>query len=120
MSHMERICPDPEVLALWVDEELLPEDRADAAAHLAGCDECRRTVALSAALDPVPAGAVNEVLLARVVAASRRRPVWPYAAAAGALVALGVGLWAWNSAPPSAPLVETAPPAPAPVVVKAP
>jgi CHAT domain-containing protein len=35
------ICPDPEVLAAWVDHGLGDAERASVAAHLSGCTDCR-------------------------------------------------------------------------------
>ena len=39
------LCPDPEVLAAWVDQGLETADRAHIDTHLAWCDDCRLVVA---------------------------------------------------------------------------
>ena len=39
-------CPDPEVLAAWIDQGLGAADRAQLEAHLATCEDCRALVAL--------------------------------------------------------------------------
>ena len=39
------LCPDPEVLAAWVDQGLEAADRARIDTHLVGCDDCRLVVA---------------------------------------------------------------------------
>ena len=62
------------------------------ASHLAACDECRRAVAIASSIEVPAAAPVNEILLARVVAASRRRRFLPVAAAAAAVLAIAVGL----------------------------
>ena len=51
MRDMERACPDPEVLARWLEDSLEDAARPGLTAHLAACDECRRTVALAADLE---------------------------------------------------------------------
>jgi hypothetical protein len=123
MSQMERVCPDAEVLAAWLEGGLSPDERALVAGHLSRCDACRRAVSLAATLEPAPADPVDEALLARLVAASRRRPAWRWAAAAAALVAgtLAVVFGRPEKPPiPAAPVpapvarTETAPPAPVP------
>ena len=40
------VCPDPEVLAAWIDHGLSAPDGAQVEAHLVGCDDCRALVAL--------------------------------------------------------------------------
>jgi hypothetical protein len=104
------VCPGADALAGWLEGTLSPEERRPLAAHLASCDDCRRAVAVAATLGAPPeAAALDESLLARVVAASRRRVPWPWVAAAAAL-AVAVLVFAW----PSRPRTETATEAKAP------
>lgn len=122
MNTMENSCPDVGILAGWLEGNLSPEDRSRMASHLAACDECRRSVALASAIDAPPAeGAVNEILLSRVVSASRRRRFLPFAGAAAAVLAVAVGLSLFprSTPPPETPpvAVEKAPVA-EPVAVK--
>lgn len=92
MNTMEKFCPDVLTLAGWIEGTLSPEDRSRMTAHLAGCDDCRRAVALASTLEAPPAeGAVNEILLSKVVASSRRRRFAPFVAAAAAVLAVAVG-----------------------------
>jgi hypothetical protein len=118
MSHMKEVCPGTEPLARWVEGDRDPS----VTAHLAACDDCRRAVVLSAGLDAPPVRAMDAVLLARVVSAARRRPAWPWAAAASVLVALGASLWLGRSepaprpAPPAPDVARHDPPAPVPVI----
>lgn len=118
MNTMEKSCPSAETLAGWIEGSLTPEVRGRVASHLAGCDECRRAVAISATLEPAPPAALNEILLARVVSASRRRNLMPMAAAAAVvLAALGIVLYPKSeSAPAPVALAErpVARPAPRP------
>ena len=128
MNAMEKSCPEPETLARWLEGSLTTEERAAMTSHLAVCDECRRTVALSASIDAAPAARVNEVLLQRVVQASQRRRTAPIAVAAAALVlgVLGLNLlMKGDPAPRPAPAVAAErPPAkevpPLPVAVARP
>jgi hypothetical protein len=103
MNTMEKSCPDDLTLAGWVEGTLSPQDRNRMTAHLAACDDCRRAVALASTLDAPPAeGGVNEILLSKVVSASRRRRLAPFAAAAAVLaVAVGFTLIPRNPPAPS-------------------
>jgi len=89
MNAMEKSCPEPEILARYLENVLTPDERKRVTGHLADCDECRRTVSLASSLETAPAVPVqvNEVLLQRVVSGSRRRRFLPMAlAAAGILI----------------------------------
>src|SRR6187549_1392045 len=104
MSTMEKFCPTTEVLAGWLQGNLDPQQRGSLTAHLAACDECRRAVAIASSIDAPPAVPVNEILLSRVVAASRPRRILPFAAAAAAVMAAAVGFSVTrHGAPPPAP-----------------
>jgi outer membrane biosynthesis protein TonB len=117
MSTMEKFCPTTEVLAGWLQGTLDSQQRGHLTSHLAACDECRRAVAIASSIDAPPAAPLNEILLSRVVAASRPRRVLPFAAAAAAVLAAAIGfsLTPKHVAPPSAPTVavDRAPVAPA-------
>ena len=105
MNTMEKSCPDVLILAGWLEGTLSPQERGRMESHLAGCDDCRRAVALASTLEAPPqAGAVNEILLSKVVSASRRRRFVPMAAAAAAVLAVAVGftLFPRHSPAPSA------------------
>lgn len=105
MNTMEKSCPDDLTLAGWVEGTLSPQDRSRMTAHLAGCDDCRRAVALASTLDAPPAdGAVNEILLSKVVSSSRRRRFAPFAAAAAAVLAVAVGFTLIPRTPPAPPV----------------
>lgn len=122
MSTMEKFCPESETLALYLEGGLSPEERARVTSHLAACDDCRRAVALTSSLEAAPASAaVNEVLLQRVVAGSRKRRITPLAvAAAAAFLAVGIGFSLTSSSEkPATPPVAKLSPAPA-VAVKPP
>jgi hypothetical protein len=121
MSTMEKSCPPTEALAGWLQGSLAPQDRSHLASHLAACDECRRAVAIASTLEAPPAAPVNEILLSRVVAASRPRRFAPFATAAAAVLAVAVGFWMVpkREATPTAPPALTARPVePAPVAAK--
>src|SRR5262245_31693336 len=90
MSTMEKSCPTTEALAGWMQGSLAHQERSHLASHLAACDECRRAVAIASTLEAPPAAPLNEILLAKVVAASRPRRTLPFAAAAAAVLAVGL------------------------------
>jgi len=86
-----------ERLSAFFDGELTPEERREVAAHLEGCEECRRELALLSQLDaalgsleaaPAPA-ALAERVLDRVQ--PRRRYWWQSLAMAASLI-LGIVL----------------------------
>ena len=81
MTHMAKVCPDPERLAAWVEN---PQGEPEVMAHLASCDDCRRAAVIAGGLDEPTGRKLDEALLERVVSAARRRPVWPWVAAAAA------------------------------------
>jgi len=115
MSTMEKSCPTTEALAGWLQGSLAPQERSHLASHLAACDECRRAVAIASTLEAPPAAPVNEILLARVVAASRPRRMVHVAAAAAAIfavAAVGFAMFSKSSSPPApvAPVVERSSP----------
>ena len=91
--------------------------------HLAACDECRRSVAIASTIEaPAESGPVNEILLSKVVSASRRRRILPFATAAAAVLAVAVGFTLF---PKGAPVPTPAPVAverqtPAPMIAPAP
>lgn len=134
MTTMEKFCPSIETLAGWLEGSLAPEARGRVASHLASCDDCRRTVALVSTTEPVAAAApVNEILLSRVVSASRRRSFVPLAAAAAVVLSIvGITMMPSRSrheaAAPAVVAVKTDapapvvadPPKPAPVAVRVP
>jgi ferric-dicitrate binding protein FerR (iron transport regulator) len=120
MSTMEKFCPAAETLALYLEGGLSPEERGRVTSHLADCDDCRRAVALTSSLEAAPApSAVNEVLLQRVVTASRRRRITPLAVAAAAaflVVGIGFSLISTSQKDPAPKVAATPVEAPAPVV----
>src|SRR5690349_17366539 len=92
MNTMENSCPDVVLLAGWLEGSLSPQDRGRMASHLPACDECRRSVAIASTIEAPPvSGAVNEILLSKVVSGSRRRRILPFATAAAAVLAVAVG-----------------------------
>jgi outer membrane biosynthesis protein TonB len=109
---MEKFCPTTEVLAGWLQGSLDPQQRGQLTSHLAACDECRRALAIASSIEAPPAVPLNEILLSRVVAASRPRRVLPFAAAAAAVLAAAVGFSLTRHA--------TQPPAPSVAVDRAP
>jgi hypothetical protein len=120
MSTMEKSCPTTEALAGWLQGSLDPQQRSHLTSHLAACDECRRALAIASSIDAPPAVPVNEILLSRVVAASRPRRVLPFAAAAAAVLAAAVGfsLFPKHAAPPPAPAAVERTTLPEPFAVK--
>jgi len=111
MNTMENSCPDVVLLAGWLEGTLAPQDRSRMSSHLAACDECRRSVAIASTIEaPAESGPVNEILLSKVVSASRRRRILPFATAAAAVLAVAVGFTLF---PKSSPV-----PAPTPVAVE--
>lgn len=122
MNTMEKSCPDIGILAGWLEGTLGPQERSRMASHLASCDECRRAVAIASTLEAPPAtGAVNEILLSKVVSSSRRRRLVPLAAVAAAVLAVAVGFSVFprHRAQP-APVAKAVEAQPAPVVVAPP
>jgi len=106
MSTMEKSCPTTEVLAGWLQGTLDSQQRGHLTSHLAACDECRRAVAIASSIEAPPVAPLNEILLSRVVAASRPRRVLPFAAAAAAVLAAAIGfsLTPKHVSPPVAPI----------------
>jgi hypothetical protein len=113
MNDMDKLCPEEEVLASWLENGLDPAARARVSGHLADCDECRRGAALAATLPPVEGGVreADPLLLNRILHGRDRRAWLPLAAAASALV--GLGWLAWPARPGTDPIL----PAKAPVLV---
>jgi hypothetical protein len=114
MTDMERVCPETDVLGAWVEGSLPLTERPRVKAHLASCDDCRRTVALASTLEAVEAEvAVDDLFAQRLAAAARRRPRWPWAVAAAGLLAAGAALLAGRSgrAPEPPTVVLPTPPA---------
>src|SRR4051812_36896754 len=111
MNTMEKSCPTTEALAGWLQGSLAPQERSHLASHLAACDECRRTVAIASSIEAPPAAPVNEILLSRVVAASRPRRFFPFAAAAAAVLAVALGFSLFHKESPklSLPRIAEAP-----------
>src|SRR5882757_5842418 len=92
MNTMEKSCPDIGILAGWLEGTLGPPERSRMASHLASCDECRRAVAIASTLEAPPAtGAVNEILLSKMVSTTRRRRFVPLVSAAAAVLAVAIG-----------------------------
>jgi anti-sigma factor ChrR (cupin superfamily) len=113
MNHMGDLCPGPEALAGWLEQTLSTPERAKITAHLASCDECRRAVTIASAIEPQAPGAVDEILLHRVVTASRRRSVAAWITAAAAILVAAILFWPHGSKPaPIAAAPTPAPPAP--------
>src|ERR1043166_6778031 len=99
MNHMGDLCPGPEALAGWLEQTLSTPERAKITAHLASCDECRRAVTIASAIEPQAPGAVDEILLHRVVTASRRRSVAAWITAAAAILVAAILFWPHGSKP---------------------
>jgi hypothetical protein len=119
MSTMIGPCPTPDDLAAWLEGGLSPQEHGTVTSHLAACDDCRRAVGVASLVDEAPARALDEVLLARVVTASRRRPVWMWAVAGALLVALALGFVLFRPAPqPEVRSTADAPKIPGPVVIR--
>lgn len=81
-----------------LDGRLDPESRERLEAHLAACADCRAYQAALIQLDgalsaptPAPAALLERLELA-TPASPRRRPRWAWAAAAGFIVAVGLGV----------------------------
>lgn len=89
---MNGICPNLDRLAAWIEGSLSDKERPALAAHLAQCDDCRRTVELAAIAmetkaEPLVPGAEERWLRAI------RRPKarwWSWAAAAGVFLAISI------------------------------
>jgi ferric-dicitrate binding protein FerR (iron transport regulator) len=142
MNPSNAPCPAVETLAAYLDRRLDPAERDRVEAHLAACAACRdealdlaRLAAAVAASDLGPSPRLRAAVMARLhsrkpsTARSARRRNWGFAvisaAAAAALVAVGLALWMGRPAPrpDEAPRVTTAPPrrpAPAPAPEEAP
>ncbi|MBI2901260.1 MAG: zf-HC2 domain-containing protein [Planctomycetes bacterium] len=89
-------CPESDLLAAWIEGSLPAKERSRLAAHLAGCDACRRVLALAGvALDSKPAPIEADAVDRWLRRLSRPGPaIWSYAAAAGVLIAVGFLLFA--------------------------
>lgn len=109
----ESRCPRKESLAAYLDRRLSAPDTEDLEDHLAACAACRAEVAdLALLMGEVAASTLTpsdrwmQAALARAFA-PRRRPVWPWvAAAAGLLVALGLIFALRGDEPPPTPVVR--------------
>jgi len=92
-----------EFLDRYLDDDLVPEERAQADGHLAGCATCRADLAalagLYGALDALPAEPLpvdlSPRVLARIRAQSKRRSLWLVEALLVAQVALTLALASW-------------------------
>ncbi len=87
-------CPDDDRLAAFLEGHLVREARTDVIEHLASCDDCRRTTALSRlaksepihALTVVEERAARSAVMRRLLGVRRYVPVFAGAAAAAALI----------------------------------
>ncbi|HEV3027162.1 MAG TPA: zf-HC2 domain-containing protein, partial [Planctomycetota bacterium] len=113
---MEKPCPEPETLARYLEGSLAADERLRVTGHLADCDGCRRTVSLASSLEAVPAAPVNEILLGRVVSASRRRRFLPMAIAAAVMLIGIVSISLLRSSRQDAPTALEAEERPRPVL----
>jgi anti-sigma factor RsiW len=83
-----------DTLSAYLDDELAPAARREAAAHLAGCAECRaeldEVATARQAIRILPVHSAYRPLLDQAFPASnpRRRAVWALAAAVAAAIAL--------------------------------
>lgn len=110
-------CVSDERLAAWLHDGLVPVERAEVTDHLAECDDCRRTAALSRLCnaEPVSAlGAAQETKALNLVLRSAGRDAifsfWRVAAAS-VLVAIAATYVAiqWTGLPAVAPATASAP-----------
>ena len=80
-------CPDPNLLAGWLDGSLLPEEREGLESHLATCGRCRTAVLVPPEAAPAETGRAGrpgpQITLRTWVAAAAVRLV-------------AVGLWWWT------------------------
>jgi hypothetical protein len=110
MSRMERVCPEIDVLAAWVEGGLPASEREDVKAHLASCDDCRRSAALAATLEAVEGEAeIDETLARRLAAGAKPRPRWIWGAGAAAAALVGA-LALFREKAPAPVLPDPAPP----------
>src|SRR5688572_13437951 len=107
MKRMERVCPETDVLAAWIEGGLSGPERGQVKAHFAVCDDCRRTASLAATLDPMEAEAaetaVDDLFVQRLVTTSGRRARWAWMASAAAAVLFAAGTAILVSRPRPAP-----------------
>lgn len=104
-------CPPEDSLGAWLADRLNPADREAVSAHLAWCDECRRTAALTRLAKESPVSALSpaqeQAALRIVLGHAQRAAVFTAGrlAAAAAVVAVAVTYLAvqWNAGTASAP-----------------
>jgi tetratricopeptide (TPR) repeat protein len=104
--HDASACPDPEMIAAYLDHRLSGPEGARVAQHLASCEDCYFVFTESAQM-PVPAAARRE-LEAKLRGPApwwrSRQAIWTagtgLAAAASLVVAVGTGLRPWRPADP--------------------
>src|SRR5580698_2360731 len=74
-------CPEPDLLAAFVENALAPEERAQWSAHIAGCAVCQRQLAALARAGAVGASATAPALDIETVDADEAREeaggLWP-------------------------------------------
>lgn len=110
MSEVKNVsgnCPNLERLAGWIEGSLPETERPALAAHLADCDDCRRSVelavlAIDSKVEPLAPGAEERWL--RVIRRPRAR-TWSWAAAAAVFLAVAVLAIAKLRSDPTPPAV---------------
>lgn len=102
-------CPPEDSLGAWLADRLAPADREAVSAHLASCDECRRTAALTRLAKESPVAALSaaqeQAALRIVLGHAQRAAVFTAGrlVAAAAVVAVAVTYLAvqWNAGVPA-------------------
>jgi anti-sigma factor RsiW len=110
-------CVTDERLAAWLHDGLVPAERAEVTDHLAECDDCRRTAALSRLSNSEPVSALGEEQEKRalnlVLRSAGRDAIFTFwrVAAASLLVAIAATYIAiqWTGLPSGAPATAAAP-----------
>jgi hypothetical protein len=129
------LCANVDLWSRWVEETLTEAEREKVNHHMADCDDCRRTVALSRLTAESHAPSLSDTARRKLLnlVAPVKRVAWVWRVAAAAVVVVGVMLYfalrppavnpsvvKTNEAPSTTAIVKDAPKEPAPVVPKPP
>ncbi len=99
-------CPDPEVLAAWLEQGVSARERVEVEAHLAGCDDCRYLMAhvleTRNAVRDAPIFTPRDEKVVPIDRARRRKTAWSVAAVLTAAAMLALAFvappfgWPWR------------------------
>jgi len=102
-------CLSENLLAAWLQDGLPVEGRAKVTEHLAGCDECRRAMALARMSGAEPVSALSQVqerrAIALVLKTASREAFFSFSRVAAAAILVGIAATylstQWTARPPT-------------------